>query len=312
MAWLFDPLNHLFELARRAQRPTRLWLVVLLGTFGALLLLLIGSLPVGIVQILRPPQDTTPALLSGVRGMLELAVSFAPILLFLWLWLRLFERRPFWTIGFERAGAAMRYGRGVLVGLGMFSAVVGIMALFGAVGWERGPTERQGIAALGGVLAVLLGWAVQGAAEEVLARGFLLQSVGARSKPWIGVLVSSLVFALLHSLNPGIGPLPVLNLFLFGLFTAVYALYEGGLWGVCAIHSIWNWTQGNLFGLSVSGTSAPGGTLVNLQTDGHILITGGRFGPEGGLPVTAVLMVSIAIVLVQAQTKRTGSESNKV
>lgn len=303
MAGLLSPINHLLELARCAQRPTKIWLAMLLGTFGIGILLIIGSILAGVFQLQQLPEDTVSAAVSGLRGMAELAVTFAPILLFFWLWLRFFERRPFPTIGFERTGAAWHYGRGLLVGLGMFSAVVGLMAAFGGLQWQQGPAGYQGIGAIGGVLAVLLGWGVQGAAEEVMSRGFLLQAIGSQSKPWIGVVVSALVFGLLHSLNPGIGLLPVLNLFLFGVFAAFYALYEGGLWGMCAIHSIWNWTQGNLFGLSVSGTEAPGGTLLNLQSNGATLLTGGKFGPEGSLPVTIVLLACIGMVLFAARRR---------
>lgn len=303
MAGLLSPTNHLLELARCAQRPTKIWLAMLLGTFGIGILLIIGSILAGVFQLQQLPEDTVSAAVSGLRGMAELAVTFAPILLFFWLWLRFFERRPFSTIGFERTGAAWHYGRGLLVGLGMFSAVVGLMAAFGGLQWQQGPAGYQGIGAIGGVLAVLLGWGVQGAAEEVMSRGFLLQAIGSQSKPWIGVVVSALVFGLLHSLNPGIGLLPVLNLFLFGVFAAFYALYEGGLWGMCAIHSIWNWTQGNLFGLSVSGTEAPGGTLLNLQSNGATLLTGGKFGPEGSLPVTIVLLACIGMVLFAARRR---------
>jgi hypothetical protein len=59
--------------------------------------------------------------------------------------------------------------------------------------------------------------------------------------------------------------------------------------------------QGNLLGLEVSGNEAPGGTLFNLQEIGPDVITGGSFGPEGGLAVTAVLLLSTAIVVILAQ-----------
>jgi hypothetical protein len=64
-----------------------------------------------------------------------------------------------------------------------------------------------------------------------------------------------------------------------------------------AFHVAWNWVQGCLFGLVVSGQrSVP--TLINLQTTGPDVVTGGAFGPEGGLAVTAVFLVGIALVLL--------------
>jgi membrane protease YdiL (CAAX protease family) len=115
-------------------------------------------------------------------------------------------------------------------------------------------------------------------------------------------VISALVFAVYHSLNPNLSPIAFLNLFLFGVLTAFYALYEGGLWGVFGIHAAWNWAQGNIFGLEVSGIPPAGGTLFNLMETGPDAITGGQFGPEGGLAVTAVLIVSSIIVwLIQVR-----------
>lgn len=84
--------------------------------------------------------------------------------------------------------------------------------------------------------------------------------------------------------------LPLINVFLFGVFAALYALYNGSLWGIAAWHAVWNWVQGSVFGFAVNGS---GGlfTLFNLQ----------ETGPEGGLAVRAELFVSMAIIFVLAQ-----------
>ncbi|MGQ0604896.1 MAG: CPBP family glutamic-type intramembrane protease [Anaerolineales bacterium] len=68
----------------------------------------------------------------------------------------------------------------------------------------------------------------------------MLAWCGARYRPWLGVLVSSALFGVLHLLNPNVGLLPFINLCLFGLFAALYALREGGLWGIAAQHAVWN------------------------------------------------------------------------
>lgn len=90
--------------------------------------------------------------------------------------------------------------------------------------------------------------------------------------------------------------LVIVNLLLYSLFAAFYALREGSLWGVCAFHSAWNWAQGNFFGLAVSGNQADGGMLFDLMEVGPDWFTGGAFGPEGGLAVTLMLLVGIAIM----------------
>ncbi len=258
---------------------------------------LVGGLPIqlGLMAIFPDGRKSLAdqPFLAGLATALILVGAFGAALVLLWGWLKWVEKRPFWTLGFERDGALMKYGRGILVGLAMFVASLGLSAALGYIAPETVNPQREGWAALGGVLIIFLGWMMQGAAEETLMRGWLMSVVGARYRPWIGVLVSSLVFAILHGLNPNISLLPLINLFLFGIFAALYALWEGGLWGIAAQHAAWNWVQGNLFGMEVSG-SGGGPILLNLQETEPDLITGGAFGPEGGLAVTAMLIIAIA------------------
>ena len=234
---------------------------------------------------------------TGLESAILLIFTFGPIFLIVWGWIFLFEKRAPWTIGLERRYALRNYLRGLLIGLAMFGAATGILAALGYVAFEQGDPRKQGIAALGSVLIILAGWVVQGAAEETLVRGWLLPVIGSRYTAAAGVLLSSALFAALHLRNPGISPVAVLNLFLFGVFASLFALREGGLWGIFGIHAAWNWAQGNLLGFEVSGNPVSS-TLINLMEVGPDSITGGVFGPEGGLAVTAVLLISGALLFL--------------
>lgn len=316
MRSLLSPTNHMFEMARSGRRRPHILLAIVLVfvfVFGAQLTG--GTLAIALIALLSLNEmgaiDTTNpnALINwlmpnnAVEQTILLVLAFGPLFILLWLWLKLFEKRPLWTIGLERDGALMKYGRGFLVGMLMFGSAVAISGALGFLDTEQGNPQKQGLTALAGVLLVYIGWTVQGPAEEALSRGWLMPVIGARYRPWLGVIISSLIFAGLHSLNPNLGPIAVLNLFLFGLFTALYALYEGGLWGVFSIHAVWNWVQGNLLGLQVSGALAPGGTLFNLREVGPDLVTGGAFGPEGGLAVTTVLVIGVIVILALSQRR---------
>lgn len=316
---LLNPHNHLFELARMGKRLPHVALVIVLALVFIILAQIVGGIPALIIVGALSMQGGESLPLEDQGAMMQLLLpdtaleqtimlvfSFGPIFLILWAWLALVEKRPLWTIGMERAAAGKQYLRGLLIGLAMFAAAIGLSALLGFISFEAGNPQQQGLAALGGVLLVFLGWMVQGAAEEALARGWILPTIGARYKPVWGLIVSSVIFALLHSLNPNLNPVAILNLFLFGVFTVLFALYEGGLWGVFSIHTAWNWAQGNLFGFEVSGMSPPGGTLFDLMEVGPDVITGGNFGPEGGLAVTAVLVVSCGLVWLAS--RRSGEE----
>jgi len=298
--WITE--SPLFHLARRAARLTH-WLAVLPLGLAFIFVSSFGVIPVVLAMLAvygfengMPSMQGQPALVSGFWMSLQLIASFAGIFLFLWLWLKFYEKRPFHTLGFEKTGALLQYGRGLLLGALLFGGAVGLMALFGFVELAQSHPAQTGLAALGGVLLVALGWVVQGAGEEVLTRGWMLPVLGVRTRPWIGIVVVSLFFSLLHGLNPNLIVLAMVNLALFGLFAAFYALREGSLWGICALHSVWNWIQGNVFGFEVSGTNAGGGTLFKFIETGPDWFTGGAFGPEGGLAVSLMLLLGIVVI----------------
>ena len=108
--------------------------------------------------------------------------------------------------------------------------------------------------------------------------------------------VSSLLFGLTHGLNPDATWLGLLNLSLFGAFLALYALAEGGLWGACGWHTLWNWTVSVLFGLRDSDGPLRPALLVCITPRGMDMVTGGAFGPDGGLIETAALLIGIGVV----------------
>lgn len=290
-------------LANQAQRKTHILLVIILAPaillasqFGAVPVVLFQIMGYGINPTTGMPGQPSENWLAGLFGMLTLVSAFGGIHVLVWLWTRFYEKRPFTSLGFELAPALWQYGRGFIVGLGLFLAATGIIFGAGFMRIESSDSPIYGISALGGVLLMLPGWLVQGAAEEVLTRGWMMPILSVRYRPWVGILVSTLFFSIMHGLNANITPLAFFNLALFALFAAFYALKEGSLWGVCAIHSAWNWIQGNILGLEVSGSVPSGGSLFHLVAQGPDWFTGGKFGPEGGLAVTIVLIAGIVIL----------------
>lgn len=202
---------------------------------------------------------------------------------------RLFQRRNPVSIGFTKKHAVSEYGIGLVVGFVLFSAAVLINVASGALKIEGfSPDIPAGI-----IVLFFLGYMIQGMAEEVLCRGYLMISVARRYPMWVGILVNSLFFAVLHLANGGITLLAFINLVLFGVFASLYYIRRGNIWGIGAIHSVWNFVQGNLYGISVSGTGNTSSILTSTMAEGKTLINGGAFGAEGGLAVTAVMVVGI-------------------
>ena len=84
----------------------------------------------------------------------------------------------------------------------------------------------------------------------------------------------------------------------------------GNIWMCSAVHSIWNFVQGNLYGIRVSGFDLMDTVLVSDTVPGKELINGGSFGLEGGLGVTAVLIAGIIVQLFIPNRRNTGGGIN--
>jgi len=180
----------------------------------------------------------------------------------------------------------------------LFVVIVGYTLLDGSV-WGTNPDPLRAVVVL---VAGFIGFAIQGPAEELLFRGYILENVKDEWGAPLAVGISSVLFAAFHVFNPGFGLLPLLNLLLFGLATALYKLrMDGGqLWGVFAIHTLWNWLQQVVFGLPNSGNlSSPDNALftVTPAIDLPDLLSGGGFGPEGTLAASVVLLGLIVVCL---------------
>lgn len=110
------------------------------------------------------------------------------------------------------------------------------------------------------------------------------------------IIVSSLFFAFLHFSNSGFSLLAFINLFLFGVFASLLLLEFGNIWIAGAFHSVWNFVQGNIYGIQVSGTNKSSSVFVTSNVAGREIINGGSFGMEGGLSVTFILALGIVLL----------------
>ncbi len=294
--------NTLLEGAFRAKRITLGPITVIIA-----LALVVGSARVSSVLLYGAlSMDKAPLFVEDTVFYL---CMFGLALGLLFLWVRLYERREFRSLLGETNRPITSALRGVLAGVSLMAGTVLVLALAGATTLERSSGGATGTAALGGVVAAaVLLWAFPAAAEEIIGRGWLLQSLNARRGLVTAIVVSSLVFAMWHwLLDVSLGPLPVTNLALAGIFWSLYALKEGSLVGVCAAHAAYNWAETNLFGFDLYGSEPTGGSLINLKAAGPDVLTGGGIGlnTTGGLAFSIVQVAAIiALLFLIRKTRR--------
>jgi membrane protease YdiL (CAAX protease family) len=139
----------------------------------------------------------------------------------------------------------------------------------------------------------------------MLCRSYLMVSLSRGFPLWLCVVLNALLFSVLHIGNPGVTAVALINIFLFGLFASMLTLRRGSIWMVGALHSMWNFAQGNLFGIPVSGLTGSPSPFLSVLKEGRAaeLLHGGDFGLEGGLAVTVLMTAACAAVLLMP-TKR--------
>ena len=205
------------------------------------------------------------------------------------------DRRSVWTLGLSRPG--WRPTNSVIGGLlfGTLPLVAGAFSLLALGGYRFVGTSASTQTALLVPTFILMAFD-----EELVCRGYLLQNLLDIRRPVFGVIFSSIVFWLVHSFNPSAWSSPLIPLNLVGAGVALALAYRvaGNIWFPTAMHFGWNFTQGVVFEMPVSGIRTDG--LIDMELTGAApnWLTGGAFGLEASVLVTVIELGLSAIFLV--------------
>lgn len=273
--------------AAEAQRPTRWWV--------AALVVVACLLSVGLAGGFASPLELESLAYDSV-----FTFSFLVGIGVLALWLVFKEKRPFHTVGFlGRFGpGALRFVIGLVTGALSLAAVAGLLVIFGSYGQADTPAgATSGSAALAAVALMIVGFGVQGSAEEIWFRGYLLQTSARQLPLWFAMALQAVLFGVIHAANPGdFSAVALLNIVLVGVMLGFIALGQGSLWLVCGWHAGWNWCQGNVLGIPVSGEGMSNSLLFLAPTsDASVAVSGGRFGVEGSIVLSVLLLIASVI-----------------
>ncbi len=246
---------------------------------------------------LRQAEELMNSLLGSDPIMIVTLLSNAAMILITVLFCIFLQKRTAASMGFVRKKAFTQYLAGAGIGLLLFCGVVLINVLTGSMTIDGISPGFSPVF----FLLFLLGFVVQGMGEEVLCRGYFMVSLGRRYPAAAAVFLNSAVFSVLHLFNPGISLLAIVNLLLAGVVFSLYFLRTGNIWGAGAMHTVWNFMQGNVFGMEVSGLKMSCSLFSSTSDPTRSLWNGGSFGAEGGLSVTIVLTAAILLLLFTAR-----------
>ncbi|HEV3931079.1 TPA: CPBP family intramembrane metalloprotease, partial [Streptococcus pneumoniae] len=223
-------------------------------------------------------------------------LAFGFILNTVFRWTRKVEKRPIRTLGFYRENFLSNLLKGFSLGLALFLlTLLGLVAL----GQYRLDSIHLDTYSLAFTLFTIPFWILQGTAEELVTRAWLIPQLAKRTNLKVAIIISSSLFTLLHLGNPGITFLSAIDLFLFGVAMSLYLLKTDTIWGIGGIHGAWNFAQGNLFGVLVSGQSS-GTSIMKFTPQGNQdWLSGGSFGIEGSIVSSIILFLLILYLAYQ-------------
>ncbi len=205
---------------------------------------------------------------------------------------RLVEHRQLSDVSLK--GALVELLAGLAIGALLFSLVVAVIALLG--GYQVVGTRPAS------VLYPIIGLSiVSGVTEEIMLRGLFFRIIENWLGSWVALVLSAALFGALHLGNPNAtlvagGAIAIEA----GVMLAAIYMVTRRLWAAIGVHAAWNFTQGGVYGIPVSGFDVQG--LLVPRITGPELLTGGDFGAEASLPAMLICTAfGIALLVIAAR-----------
>jgi membrane protease YdiL (CAAX protease family) len=246
------------------------------------------------VMLIRATGFHGKAALPWQNALVQMVVRALPALLAYLLLVRGIERRVPAELSLPKL--LPQSVLGAAVGTALFSTVVGVLWLLGSYHVSGFSPRADWLSSL---MLVGLG---AGIGEEIMFRGVLFRIVEEGLGTWAALLMSAAFFGAVHGHNPGAtvwssAAIAIEAGLLFGLLYHV----TRSLYLCMGVHAAWNFVQGTVYGIPVSGLKADG-WLVSYRTGPHWL-SGGAFGAEASVVALALCLLGSAALLWVARRR---------
>lgn len=260
------------------------WLFIWILTQGLAALLLSSIFNVNLFSETGLTDDSNLTFIKTLSELITLGTSFLIIFVFR----KYIDRKSIISMGYNIKGKLRDIIWGIVVGFILIS--IGFLTLL--------ITNHLTIESISFSWSIIIQsfffFLVAAIIEEIVFRGYILNNLLSSMKnKYLALLISSVLFAFVHGLNPNLNLISIINLIIAGLALGITYVYTKNLLFPIFMHVSWNYFQGPIFGFEVSGINAS--SIIKQKVIGNDLLTGGQFGFEGSVILTILLFGMIII-----------------
>ena len=184
----------------------------------------------------------TDLLMENKMMLLMMVSQLFGTLFTVWLFQKFVNRESFTSIGLEFSGYKDDFVSGLLLGIGLIVLGFGTLYIFNFL------SVASIQFSLIDQLFYLSLFAVVSLNEEIAIRGYILQNLSSSFNKYIALVLSSLVFMIMHIGNPNMSAVPLFNLFLAGILLGVYCIYKNNLWFPIGANFTWSYFKEPVWG----------------------------------------------------------------
>ncbi len=228
---------------------------------------------------------------SDSFGILIQLYFYSLVILAIILYSKFVEKRDIQSLGISSKNFTKNYSFGAILGFVMIGATI-----IGNLIMQSISISINNNVNILYLMLLLFGFCIQGFAEELLIKGYIMNTIASMSNMTIGIVINSVIFSLNHAINPNVTSIGLINIFLLGFLLSLIFFYSDNLYLVGALHSSWNFFIA-ILGLPVSGKIVNETIFRIKTTDSLSILNGGNFGLEGGLLATIILIVGVGTCL---------------
>lgn len=212
------------------------------------------------------------------------------------LYCRLVEKKNTKDIVFY--GKPIEYLTGTLLASILLVIIIGIGCIFDSITFSGFSTHIN----VKSLLLWIFAFGIQGATEEIMCRGFLLNSLKDRISIPLAIFISSTAFVFPHlsSLIEAdfvYAMIGTINLYSISIIFSILVLWRSNIWIACGLHSVWNFILYVIMGLSLSGSESITKGVILFSVEDASILNGAEYGIEASIITTIVLGILLLVML---------------